>query len=116
MPGSPLRHFLYKSRGNVQFTMPSFAPYFASTLAKRRLLSLYAALHATIHAKPATLKVLHQRTTECVALAWCTPLFEMYAVADAGTGQGALARGAEGVVKWVRSEEERVFIIGGAVF
>jgi hypothetical protein len=27
--GTPLKHFLYKSRGNVQFTMPSFEPHFA---------------------------------------------------------------------------------------
>jgi hypothetical protein len=26
VPGSPLRHFLYKSRGNVQFLQPSYAP------------------------------------------------------------------------------------------
>jgi hypothetical protein len=36
VPGSPLRHFLYKSRGNVQFTMPSFEPYFEGALEKRR--------------------------------------------------------------------------------
>jgi hypothetical protein len=36
VPGSPLRHFLYKSRGNVQFTMPSFEPYFENALDKRR--------------------------------------------------------------------------------
>jgi hypothetical protein len=36
VPGSALRHFLYKSRGNVQFTMPSFAPYFETALEKRQ--------------------------------------------------------------------------------
>jgi hypothetical protein len=36
VPGGPLRHFLYKSRGNVQFTMPSFDPYFEGALEKRR--------------------------------------------------------------------------------
>jgi hypothetical protein len=36
VPGSPLRHFLYKSRGNVQFTMPSYSPYFEGALEKRR--------------------------------------------------------------------------------
>jgi hypothetical protein len=34
--GSPLRHFLYKSRANVQFTMPSFSPNFRSPIARRR--------------------------------------------------------------------------------
>jgi hypothetical protein len=36
IPGTPLRHFLYKSRTNVQFTMPSFTPHFSSQLARRR--------------------------------------------------------------------------------
>lgn len=36
VPGTQLRHFLYKSRANVQFTMPSFGPYFSSLLARRR--------------------------------------------------------------------------------
>jgi hypothetical protein len=36
IPGSQLRHFLYKSRANVQFTMPSFSPHFGGLVAKRR--------------------------------------------------------------------------------
>jgi hypothetical protein len=36
VPGTPLRHFLYKSRTNVQFTMPSFSPHFNTLLARRR--------------------------------------------------------------------------------
>ncbi|TVY68887.1 Vacuolar fusion protein MON1 [Lachnellula suecica] len=36
VPGTQLRHFLYKSRANVQFMMPSFSPHFSSLLARRR--------------------------------------------------------------------------------
>jgi hypothetical protein len=36
VPGTQLKHFLYKSRANVQFTMPSFSPHFSSLLARRR--------------------------------------------------------------------------------
>ena len=36
VPGTQLRHFLYKSRANVQFTMPSFTPYYSSLLDRRR--------------------------------------------------------------------------------
>jgi hypothetical protein len=36
VPGTQLRHFLYKSRTNVQFTMSSFSPHFNSLLARRR--------------------------------------------------------------------------------
>lgn len=96
--------------------MPSFAPYFASPLDRRRLLSLYAHLHATLHARPAPLKIHHEVGGAWVALAWSTPLFELYAVAPPNTARAALAQGAMKVVQWVRREEERVFIIGGAVF
>ncbi|ENI03675.1 hypothetical protein COCC4DRAFT_41659 [Bipolaris maydis ATCC 48331] len=116
VPGSPLRHFLYKSRGNVQFTMPSYAPYFAADLEKRRLINLYNKLHSNVHGKPSTLKVHHETNTTCMALAWSTPLFELYAVAPANTSRAALAQSANKIIQWVRKEEERVFIIGGAVF
>ncbi|KAI4955535.1 Vacuolar fusion protein mon1 [Alternaria rosae] len=116
VPGSPLRHFLYKSRGNVQFTMPSYTPYFEGDLEKRRLIDLYNKLHSNLHNKPSTLKVHHETNTTCIALAWSTPLFELYAVAPANTSRAALAQSANKVIQWVRREEERVFIIGGAVF
>lgn len=35
-PGSVARHFLYKSKGNVQFTMPSYEPNFNTLLSRRR--------------------------------------------------------------------------------
>ena len=116
VPGSPLRHFLYKSRGNVQFCMPSYTPYFPTAFDRRRLTSLYAHLHATLHAKPTGLKIHHETSISCIALAWSTPLFELYCVAPPNTSRQALAQGAMKVVQWVRREEERVFIIGGAVF
>ncbi|KKY20196.1 putative vacuolar fusion protein mon1 [Diplodia seriata] len=35
VPGTVLRHFIYKSRGNVQFTMPSYDPHFKTELDRR---------------------------------------------------------------------------------
>ncbi|KAM0803512.1 vacuolar fusion protein MON1 [Usnea florida] len=116
VPGTVLRHFLYKSRANVQFTMPSYEPSFTTLLARRRLLSLYHALHANVHAKNAHLKVHHCISRDAVSLAWVTPLFELYCVAGPQASRNALAQSANKVIQWVRREEERVFIIGGAVF
>ncbi|KAL8911743.1 MAG: hypothetical protein Q9171_003135 [Xanthocarpia ochracea] len=65
VPGTVLHHFIYKSRANVQFVMPSYEPHFTTLLARRR---------------------------------------------------NALAQSANKVVQWARREEERIFIIGGAVF
>ncbi|KXL49820.1 hypothetical protein M433DRAFT_62055 [Acidomyces richmondensis BFW] len=116
VPGTVIRHFLYKSRGNVQFTMSSFEPHFRSLVARRSLMSMYDSLHESIHSRTAHLRVLHCISKELTALAWETPLFELYCVAAKQESRAALAQGANQIVQWVRREEERVFIIGGAVF
>ncbi|KAI4288704.1 MAG: hypothetical protein L6R35_002025 [Caloplaca aegaea] len=115
VPGAVLQHFIYKSRANVQFTMPSYEPYYTTLLARRRLLSLYHNLHAVVHAKNAHLKVHHCISRDGVSLAWITPLFELYCVAGPNANRNALAQSANKVVQWARREEERIFIIGGAV-
>lgn len=116
IPGTVLRHFIYKSRGNVQFTMPSYAPHFHGLVARRKLLSLYHTLHASMHTKTAKLKVQHCVSHDAMSLAWETPVFELYCVAGPNASRNSLAVGANKVVSWIRREEERVFIIGGAVF
>ncbi|KFY75703.1 hypothetical protein V499_04329 [Pseudogymnoascus sp. VKM F-103] len=116
VPGTQLRHFLYKSRANVQFTTSSYAPHFNSLISHRRLLSLYQTLHASSHARTSHTKVLHCVSKTSIALAWATPVFEFYCVAGPNCARGALLQGASRVVQWVRREEERLFIIGGAVF
>ncbi|KAL8653719.1 MAG: hypothetical protein Q9226_003730 [Calogaya cf. arnoldii] len=116
IPGTVLHHFIYKSRANVQFVMPSYEPHFTTLLARRRLLSLYHTLHAGAHAKNAHLKVHHCISRSSISLAWITPSFELYCVAGPSASRNALAQSANKVVQWARREEERIFIIGGAVF
>ena len=61
------------------------------------------------------LKVQHCISRDFVSLAWITPLFELYCVAGPNASRNALAQSANRVVQWVKREEERLFIIGGAV-
>ncbi|KAF1810559.1 DUF254-domain-containing protein [Eremomyces bilateralis CBS 781.70] len=116
LPGSVLRHFLYKSKNNVQFAMPSYEPSFETEIEKRRLHTLYSHLHATLHTKPTHPKIHHAITPTHISLAWSAPTFELYAVAPAHTPRTALAQAASRLVSWVRKEENRLFLIGGAVF
>nr|POE48644.1 vacuolar fusion protein mon1 [Quercus suber] len=116
LPGTVVRHFLYKSRGNVQFTMPSFSPDFGNFVARRKLMSMYHKLHDSIHSRTSHLKVQHFVAKDATAVAWETPLFELYCVAGPSAPRAALVQGANRLVQWIRREEERVFIIGGAVF
>ncbi len=90
--------------------------WLADHRAMPRLMSLYHHLHASTHAKHSHLKILHSVGRDSVSLAWSTPQFEFYGVAGPHASRVALAQGANSVVQWVKREEERLFIIGGAVF
>ncbi|KAI5207221.1 hypothetical protein AUEXF2481DRAFT_43452 [Aureobasidium subglaciale EXF-2481] len=116
LPSSPLLHFIYKSRPHVQFFTPSFSPNFTSLVPHRRLVSLYSSLHTAVHNKTASLKVHYACAKDAVALGWVGREYEFYGVAGAGASREGMAKAAQDVVRYLRREEERVFIIGGAVF
>ena len=127
-------HFLYKSRRNVQFTMPSWEPHFSTQRARRRVMCVYQALHAKVHraqngAGGGGLKVHFERIGGWVVIAWVGGGWEVYVVAQGSAGGGdggirgvgeeekrGLAEAAGRIVRWVGREEERVFVVGGAVF
>ncbi|KAA8899619.1 vacuolar fusion protein MON1 [Sphaerosporella brunnea] len=116
VPGTPIRHFLYKSRQNVQFTMPAWGGHYTTQSSRRRVMTLYHKLHASVHAKSAHLKVCFCSRKQEETLAWVLPGFELYVVAAPGAKREAVAKGAQKIVNWVRNEEERLFVIGGATF
>jgi hypothetical protein len=93
---------------------PNLEP--VTNLLQIRLLTLYTHLQASLHTHPVRPKINHQSSTTHTCLAWSTPVFELYAVAPANASKAALAMAANQIVQYVRREEERVFIIGGAVF
>ena len=106
-------HFIYKSRVQVQFTMPSLP---SNDRQAKRLLALYRHLHAVVHARKTHVKIFHYMSRRYSALVWVGSGFECYAVAEGKVGRGVLARGARGIVRWVRTEEARLFVSGGVVF
>jgi vacuolar fusion protein MON1 len=106
-------HFMYKSRVQVQFTMPAFP---SSDRTARRLRELYRHLQAVVHGRKTHVKIFHYMSRRYSALVWAGTGFECYTVAEGRVSRGVLARGARGVVRWVRSEEARLFVSGGVVF
>lgn len=136
-PGSQVSHFVYKSRANVQFCMSSLdlfsrskgsSPISAAEeddaeagdgdglVSRRRLMTLYHQLHASVHARHSHLKVLHCVGQDATSLAWVTPIFEFYCVAGPNASQAVMTQGANKIIQWAKKEEERLFIIGGGVF
>lgn len=80
-----------------------------------RLMSMYNNLHASIHAKNTHVKVHHCVSRSATSFGWVTPVFELYCIAEPNTNRNALAQSASKIAQWVQREEERLFIIGGAV-
>jgi vacuolar fusion protein MON1 len=115
-PSTQISHFIFKSKANVQFFMPSLEPQFSDIVSHRRLMSLYHSLHASVHAKHSHLKVLHGVGEDSTSLAWVTPVFEFYCVAGPNASRQVLTHGANKIIQWAKREEERIFIVGGGVF
>lgn len=106
-----IRHFLYKSKPNVQFVMPSFDPHYIDNRARHKLMILYHQLHGALHsasrvgaggATGNNLRVYHvsrgNSGTKGSALAWLTPTFELYCVtgsAHEGVNTSSSAAGEE---------------------
>lgn len=80
-----------------------------------RLMSTYNNLHTSIHAKHTHVKVHYCVSQSATSFAWVTPMFELYCVSGPNANRNALAQSASKIVQWVQKEEERLFIIGGAV-
>lgn len=78
-------------------------------------MSAYNNLHASIHAKNTHVKVHHCVSRSATSFAWVTPVFELYCIAEPNANRNALVQSASKIAQWVQQEEERLFIIGGAV-
>lgn len=134
-PGSQISHFLYKSRANVQFCMSSLEPFSGrlkgshpneeeddatalndGLVSRRRLMTLYHELHASVHARHSHLKVMHCVGQDATSLGWVTPIFEFFCVAGPNVSRAMMTQGANKIIQWAKKEEERLFIIGGGVF
>lgn len=76
--------------------MPSYEPHFGTPHAKRKLMSVYQALHSKIHrgigggAAAAGLKVLFERFGTWLVVAWVEKGWEVYVVAQKRKGVGGV--------------------------
>jgi hypothetical protein len=117
IPVPLVRHFLYKSKPNVQFLMPSFETHYYDTHERHKLMVLYHQLHGAVHTRQqGNLKVYHTTRRNLTALAWVTPTFEIYCVTAGSTTKEAISQSVKSIVSWIKQHEERLFVIGGAVF
>lgn len=117
VPG--LRHFIYKSRSQVQITFPVFEEPYSDTNEKRRIITLYQTLHDSIHAKSGQselLKLQYIRTDTESVMGWITQPFELYIAVSPRLPKSAVIGAANAVVRWVKKEETRLFLRDAPIF
>lgn len=109
IPG--LRHFLYKSRVNVQFTMPELTEPYATTSARKRLLRQYQNMNERMHRKTRPLKLLFHVGEQETMLGWVTSGFELYAAFGPLVSKSAVVLMSNKLLKWIRKQEDSLLIL-----
>ncbi|XP_042195507.1 vacuolar fusion protein MON1 homolog A [Callorhinchus milii] len=108
---SDLRHFIYKSRSSGLFTSPEVEHPYVTQEEQERLLELYQHLYSRIHNSSRPLKYIYYVGQRENLLAWVTSGFELYmCFSPMGTKTGAV-NAITKLMKWIRKEEERLFIL-----
>ncbi|KAJ7069644.1 trafficking protein Mon1-domain-containing protein [Mycena amicta] len=117
IPG--LRHFVYKSRAQVQITTPIWEDPYDAVDERRRLTTLYQIIYDAIHAKSgqeATLKLQYLRSEKESVMGWITQPFELYIALSPRLPKSAAVGAANAVARWVKKEESRLFLRDAPVF
>ncbi|KAL2091213.1 hypothetical protein ACEWY4_013476 [Coilia grayii] len=106
-----LRHFVYKSRSSGLYTSPELEGPYSSDEEQERLMCLYQQLHSRLHHPTRPLSSIYHTTHTHNLYAKVTSGFELYLCFSA-LGTKAIAEAAVSkLLKWIRKEEDRLFIL-----
>ena len=111
-----MRHFLYKSRTSAQFTSPTFAPSYKIVEHKRRLESVYLAIQNRFLSSSQPLKLSHHSTKHEIVLGWLTQSFELYATFSPTTTKLKVITAVNKLLRWIKKEEDKMFILSAPTF
>ncbi|XP_075688103.1 vacuolar fusion protein MON1 homolog A [Rhinoderma darwinii] len=111
-----LRHFLYKSKSSGLFTSPAMTAPYNTEEEKKSLVSLYQYLHGRAHCSSHPLTTIYHVGPQENILAWVTEAFELYmCFSPLGTKSSAV-NGVSRLLRWIRKEEEKLFILSSPTY
>ncbi|KAH9504805.1 Vacuolar fusion protein MON1 A [Bulinus truncatus] len=113
---SDLRHFLYKSRSTAQYTSPELEAPYNTKEEKERLFGLYYYLHDRIHTSGRPLKILFHVGVYETLLGWVNQGFELYAVFGPLVTKISAIHAVNKLLRWIKKEEDRLFILSSVTF
>lgn len=111
-----LYHFVYKSKSTAQYTSPELEAPYVEPAEQDRLFGLYLYLHHRIHSAARPLKILCHVGTREMLLGWVTSGFELYAAFSPLVTKPDAINAINKLLRWIKREEERLFILSSQVF
>ncbi|CAO3626159.1 unnamed protein product [Cunninghamella echinulata] len=111
-----LLHFMYKSKSHIQFTCPAYTGVYADSTNQKRLYRLYQYAFDRIHTRARPLKLYFHRGENEVLLGWITSTFELYVVYGIDTPKSAIVSHSNQLLRWIKKNEENLFILNSPVF
>ncbi|KAI8801940.1 vacuolar fusion protein MON1 [Cladochytrium replicatum] len=114
IPG--IRHFLYKSRPMVQYTLPASTPPYTEKHDLRRLMRLYQYAYELIHRRSRPARVVWAAGQHEAILCWTTKQAIIFAAFSPLISKTAALESVQGLQKWVRRNEEDLFVTRSPTF
>jgi hypothetical protein len=111
-----VRHFLYKSRTSAQFTAPVPSPCYGSPAEMKRLFSIFLSIQSRLQTASRPVKLCYRATALELVLGWSTHSFELYAVFSPTQSRLSVLTAVNKLLRWVKKEEERLFILTAPTF
>ncbi|CAG7785949.1 unnamed protein product [Allacma fusca] len=131
-----VRHFIYKSRSIAQFITPALdIPYVlpgsdaANNLSiagniqghnvspeLQRIYSTYFKMHSRLHSHSRPLKLMYRVDDTENWIGWLTSSFELYVAFEPLVTKSAAIAAVNKLLKWVKKEEDRIFIMNSPTF
>ncbi|KAG0145693.1 hypothetical protein CROQUDRAFT_705186 [Cronartium quercuum f. sp. fusiforme G11] len=119
-----LRHFVYKHKTHVQVTSPIWEDDYLNMENRRRLVTTYQRAYDLMHPKLSRIKddprapmtFLYLRNEGEGIIAWNTVSHELYMAVSPMMSKAAAVSAAHSVVKWIKSQEDSLFLTSAPAF
>lgn len=105
-----LRHFVYRNVPCSQFTSAHFVPPYHTPEERKRLCRVYKNVREYLRSSKSANKVYFHTSNREAVLGWMSPALELYASFALTTSKAAAIAACESIKKFIKREEENLFI------
>uniref|UniRef100_A0A8D8D1S3 Vacuolar fusion protein MON1 homolog n=3 Tax=Culex pipiens TaxID=7175 RepID=A0A8D8D1S3_CULPI len=111
-----IRHFVYKSKSNAQLLCSELTVPYSSLDQFKRLEGMYFELHHRIHNSGRPVKLIYQMQEKEILLAWVTQAYELFAAFEPTVHRNDVINLVNKLLKWIKKEENSLFILSAPTF